>query len=74
MFLSLYQLTGKAEFLYKAKAFACFLHDKAQTLITEGNMHGGDRPYSMFEGIGGMTYLFLDMADPSNARFPAFEL
>ncbi|KAL0406824.1 UNVERIFIED_CONTAM: LanC-like protein GCR2 [Sesamum latifolium] len=74
VFLSLYQLTGKLEFLYRAKAFACFLHDRAQTLISEGIMHGGDRPYSLFEGIGGMAYLFLDMTEPSQARFPAYEL
>ncbi|KAL0283977.1 UNVERIFIED_CONTAM: LanC-like protein GCR2 [Sesamum angustifolium] len=72
VFLSLYQLTGKPEFLYRAKAFACFLHDRAQTLISEGIMHGGDRPYSLFEGIGGMAYLFLDMTEPSQARFPAY--
>lgn len=52
VFLSLYRLTGKPEFLYKAKAFACFLHDQARTLISEGIMHGGDRPYSLFEGLG----------------------
>ncbi|KAL8046533.1 hypothetical protein ABFX02_08G183600 [Erythranthe guttata] len=74
VFLSLYQLTGKSEFLYKAKAFACFLYDRAQTLVSEGVMHGGDRPYSLFEGIGGMAYLFLDITEPSQARFPAFEL
>ncbi|KAJ6975879.1 hypothetical protein NC653_031643 [Populus alba x Populus x berolinensis] len=28
----------------------------------------------MFEGMGGMAYLFLDMIDPSKARFPAYEL
>lgn len=74
VFLSLYQLTGNVEYLYKAKAFACFLLDRAQILISEGIMHGGDRPYSLFEGIGGMAYLFLDMTEPSNARFPAYEL
>ncbi|KAK9268763.1 hypothetical protein L1049_000525 [Liquidambar formosana] len=74
VFLSLYRLTGNVEFLYRAKAFACFLLDRAQNLISEGKMHGGDRPYSLFEGIGGMAYLFLDMIEPSEARFPAYEL
>uniref|UniRef100_A0A0V0I1N9 Putative lanC-like protein GCL2-like n=1 Tax=Solanum chacoense TaxID=4108 RepID=A0A0V0I1N9_SOLCH len=74
VFLSLYRLTGKVEYLYKAKAFACFLHTRAQTLISEGVMHGGDRPYSLFEGIGGMSYLFFDMIDPMETRFPAYEL
>ncbi|KAK4420346.1 LanC-like protein GCR2 [Sesamum alatum] len=74
VFLSLYQLTGKPEFLYRAKAFSCFLHNRAQTLISEGIMHGGDQPYSLFEGIGGMAHLFLDITKPSQARFPAYEL
>ncbi|KAJ4975584.1 hypothetical protein NE237_000690 [Protea cynaroides] len=73
-FLSLYRLTGNVEFLYRAKAFACFLLDRANKLISEGQMHGGDHPYSLFEGIGGMAYLFLDMIEPSKARFPAYEL
>ncbi|EXB76311.1 hypothetical protein L484_025669 [Morus notabilis] len=74
VFLALYRLTGKVEYLYKAKAFACFLHDRARKLISEGRMHGGDHPYSLFEGIGGMAHLFLDMTEPSEARFPAYEL
>ncbi|WCJ32158.1 LanC-like protein GCR2 [Euphorbia peplus] len=74
VFLSLYRLTGDLKYLHRAKAFTCFLHEKAQTLISEGKMHGGDRPYSLFEGIGGMAYLFLDMIHPSQARFPAYEL
>ncbi|KAL5736268.1 hypothetical protein ACOSQ2_031056 [Xanthoceras sorbifolium] len=74
VFLALYRLTGKAEYLYRAKAFACFLLDRAQKLISEGKMHGGDHPYSLFEGIGGMAYLFLDMIEPREARFPAYEL
>ncbi|KAK4769897.1 hypothetical protein SAY87_030429 [Trapa incisa] len=74
VFLSLYQATGKAEYLYKAKAFTCFLLDKGHELIAKGEMHGGDCPYSLFEGIAGMAYLFVDMLEPSGARFPAYEL
>lgn len=74
IFLALCRLTGNVEYLYRAKAFACFLFDRAQKLISEGKMHGGDRPYSLFEGIGGMAYLFLDMIESSTARFPAYEL
>ncbi|XP_030546255.1 lanC-like protein GCL2 [Rhodamnia argentea] len=74
VFLSLYRVTGNEEFLYRAKAFACFLLDRALKLISTGEMHGGDNPYSLFEGIGGMAYLFLDMVEPSAARFPAYEL
>lgn len=74
VFLSLYQLTGKVEYLYRGKAFACFLLDRAHKLISQGEMHGGDTPYSLFEGLGGMAYLFLDMVDPLHATFPAYDL
>ncbi|XP_058729540.1 lanC-like protein GCL2 [Vicia villosa] len=74
VFLSLYQLTGNNKYLYRAKAFACFLLDRAHTLISRGEMHRGDRPYSLFEGVGGTSYLFLDMVDPSQSKFPAYEL
>lgn len=74
VFHSLYRLTGNTKYLYRAKAFTCFLHDRALRLISEGKMHGGDRPFSMFEGIGGMAFLFMDVADPSKARFPGYEL
>ncbi|XP_038897162.1 lanC-like protein GCR2 [Benincasa hispida] len=74
VFLSLYRLTGDFIHLYRAKAFACFLHQNAQTLISEGKMHSGDSPYSLFEGIGGMAYLFFDMIEPYAAKFPSYEL
>jgi len=73
VFLSLYRLTGNEEYLHMAKAFACFLLDRAQKLISEGKMHGGDRPYSLFEGLGGMAYTCLDMVDPQMAKFPGYE-
>ncbi|WJX68372.1 transcription factor [Trifolium repens] len=74
VFLSLYRLTGNKEYLYRAKGFSCFLLDRAQKLIAEGKMHGGDRPFSLFEGLGGMAYTFLDMIDPQVSRFPGYEL
>lgn len=74
VFLSLYQLTGNTKYLYRAKAFACFLLDGAHNLISGGEMHGGDSPHSLFEGVGGMAYLFLDMVNPSQSKFPAYEL
>ncbi|MED6189513.1 LanC-like protein gcl2 [Stylosanthes scabra] len=74
VFLSLYQLTKDAKYLYRAKAFACFLLERAHKLISQGEMHGGDTPYSLFEGQGGMSYLFFDMIDPSQSKFPAYEL
>ncbi|KAL6651089.1 hypothetical protein ACP70R_010014 [Stipagrostis hirtigluma subsp. patula] len=73
-FLSLYRLTKNKEYLYRAKAFACFLLDRAYRLIAEGIMHSGDEPYSLFEGQAGMAYLFLDMINPLESRFPAYEL
>ena len=74
VFLSLYRLTGDLMYLHRAKAFACFLHQNAEKLISEGKMHSGDCPYSLFEGIGGMAYLFLDMVEPYAAKFPSYEL
>ncbi|KAJ0242299.1 LanC-like protein GCR2 [Hirschfeldia incana] len=74
LFLSLYRLTGKPEYLHRAKAYASFLLDKSEKLISEGKMHGGDRPFSLFEGIGGMAYMFLDMNEPTQALFPGYEL
>nr|CAB3499257.1 unnamed protein product [Digitaria exilis] len=74
VFLSLYRLTGNVEYLYRAKAFACFLFEKADELIAEGAMHGGDRPFSLFEGKAGMAYLLMDMINPSESKFPAYEL
>lgn len=73
VFLSLYRLTGIVEYLYRAKAFACFLLDRGHKLMSTGELHGGDNLFSLFEGIGGMAYLFLDMVQPKNARFPAYE-
>lgn len=72
--LSLYRATGRNEYLHQAKAFASFLLDRGHKLLSKGEMHGGDSPYSLFEGVGGMAYLFLDMVDPSQARFPGYEL
>eukprot|EP00262_Sarcandra_glabra_P000584 TRINITY_DN10710_c0_g2_i1.p1 TRINITY_DN10710_c0_g2~~TRINITY_DN10710_c0_g2_i1.p1 ORF type:complete len:222 (-),score=40.09 TRINITY_DN10710_c0_g2_i1:237-866(-) len=74
VFLSLYRLTGNIEYLYRAKAFTCFLLDRGDKLMSEGKMARGDRPYSLFEGVGGMASLFLDMVNPFEARFPAYEL
>ncbi|XP_057539316.1 lanC-like protein GCR2 isoform X2 [Amaranthus tricolor] len=74
VFLALYRITGDAKYLYRAKAFASFLLDKSQRLIAEGFMHCGDRPYSLFEGLGGTAHLFFDMIETAEARFPAYEL
>ena len=44
------------------------------SLTGQGIMHGGDEPYSPFEGQAGMAYLFLDMINPLESKFPAYEL
>ncbi|KAJ4774398.1 LanC-like protein 2 [Rhynchospora pubera] len=73
-FLSLYRQTGNKEYLYRAKAFTCFLLDRGIELIADGVLHSGDRPFSLFEGQAGMAYLFLDMANPAESGFPGYEL
>ncbi|KAJ1694144.1 hypothetical protein LUZ63_010842 [Rhynchospora breviuscula] len=73
-FLSLYRQTANKEYLYRAKAFTCFLLDRGIELIAEGILHSGDRPFSLFEGQAGMAYLFLDMANPAESGFPGYEL
>ncbi|KAL0301531.1 UNVERIFIED_CONTAM: LanC-like protein GCL2 [Sesamum radiatum] len=74
VFLSLYRLTGIVEYLYRAKAFACFLLDRAHMLMSTGDLHGGDNPLPCLKEGLGMAHLFLDMVQPKNARFPAYEL
>ncbi|CAI9089438.1 OLC1v1024010C1 [Oldenlandia corymbosa var. corymbosa] len=73
VFCALQRLTGCPRIRFMAKSFTCFLLDRGQKLVSEGKVRGGDHPYSLFEGLGGLAYLFLDMMEPSNARFPAFE-
>jgi hypothetical protein len=73
-FLALYRLTGDIGFLDKANAFAKFLLEHGRKLISTGEMHGGDHPYSLFEGLAGTACLFLDMAQPETAAFPGFEI
>jgi lantibiotic modifying enzyme len=68
-FLIAYQLTGDQKYLYRATKFAewCFDYGK----------HGcrtPDRPYSLFEGLAGTIYFLVDLLDPQNAKFPAFQL
>ncbi|XP_057453061.1 lanC-like protein GCL2 [Lotus japonicus] len=74
VFLSLYQHTGDVEYLAMARCFTCSLLDRAHKEIPRGEMHGGDQPYSLFDGIGGLAYLLLDMVDPTQSKFPAYEL
>lgn len=73
-FLALHRLTGDERHLHRAKAFSKFLFEHGRNLVSSGEMHGGDRPYSLFEGLAGTACLFLDMARPEDARFPCYEL
>uniref|UniRef100_A0A0D6QWX3 LanC-like protein GCL1 n=1 Tax=Araucaria cunninghamii TaxID=56994 RepID=A0A0D6QWX3_ARACU len=73
-FLALYRLTKEKLYLNRAKAFAGFLYNNGRSLIASGQMHGGDHPYSLFEGLGGTAYLWFDMVKPDYSRFPGFEL
>ncbi|OTF70175.1 lanC-like protein 2-like protein [Euroglyphus maynei] len=68
-FLRLYRLTNDERHLHRAIKF------------TEWCCHYGqhgcrtpDRPYSLMEGMAGTLYFFLDIINPFEARFPAFQL
>ncbi|GFS57690.1 glutathione S-transferase LANCL1 [Trichonephila inaurata madagascariensis] len=67
--LRLFQVTREAKYLYRAVKFAewCFDYGK----------HGcrtPDRPLSLFEGFAGTIYYLLDLLEPLNSAFPAFQL
>lgn len=67
-FLALYRLTQDQKYLYRAYKFAewCFDYGK----------HGcrtPDHPWSMYEGMAGTIYFLVDLLEPLNARFPAYE-
>ena len=74
VFLSLYRGSGSPEHLYRARAFASFLLDRGRELIAAGEMHSGDRRYSLFEGQAGMAFLFFSMVKPLESRFPGYEV
>ncbi|XP_038616255.1 lanC-like protein 2 [Tachyglossus aculeatus] len=68
-FLSLYHLTQDKKYLYRACKFAEWCLDYGA--------HGcriPDRPYSLFEGMGGTIHFLSDVLAPETSRFPALEL
>lgn len=68
-FLLMFKVTKEKTYLYKATKFAEWCLDYGK--------HGcrtPDRPFSLFEGMAGTIYFLADLMDPSNAKFPAFEL
>ncbi|XP_045445757.1 glutathione S-transferase LANCL1 [Melitaea cinxia] len=67
-FLQLYQVSKKADYLYRA---CCFMEWCAvERSGTE--LHRPDRPASLFEGLLGRIYLAADIINPLEAKFPAF--
>ena len=56
-----------ASFIAKARYFADFGLRSLRELE-----HVPDRPYSLFEGLGGLCALVIDLADPNSAVFPLF--
>ena len=74
VFLSLFRTLGGQQHLFRAQQFASFLYQHARAFIGSGEMHGGDRPYSLFEGLAGTACLFFDLTKPEMSRFPAYEL
>lgn len=69
-FLQLYQLTGKVLYFNRAVRFAEWCVSSAQR-----ECRVPDRPYSLFEGLAGVTYFYVDLlALPDSATFPALEL
>lgn len=78
VFLSLHRGMGgrqeKQQHLFRAKQFASFLCKQGRALVESGEIHGGDRPYSLFEGLAGTACLLFDVTKPETARFPAYEL
>ncbi|KAL4222306.1 LanC-like protein 2 [Mactra antiquata] len=67
-FLAMYKLTGEEQYLYQACKFAEFMMDKHR------KPRIADRPYSLFEGVAGTIYFLIDLLDPKNAKFPAFDI
>jgi hypothetical protein len=55
-------------FQEKARVFAQFAIDHLGDLELVP-----DHPYSLFEGLGGLCSLVMDLADPGNALFPLYE-
>ncbi|KAH9559155.1 hypothetical protein CY35_06G044100 [Sphagnum magellanicum] len=74
VFLSLYRQFGSKKHLFHARQFAGFLHKHAHHLIANGEMNGGDHPFSLFEGLAGTVCLWLDVTRPDNSQFPAYEI
>lgn len=73
-FLALYRLVSEDEHLHRARAFGLFLLENARIYIEARRIHGGDHPYSLYEGLAGMCCLWLDLVKPKDSRFPGYEI
>ncbi|XP_028397878.1 lanC-like protein 2 [Dendronephthya gigantea] len=68
-FLALYKQTGDQLYLHRALKFAEWTFSYG-----EHNCRTPDTPYSLFEGLAGTLYFWLDLFEPQKSLFPAFEL
>eukprot|EP01125_Pyxidicula_operculata_P014427 TRINITY_DN4802_c0_g1_i1.p1 TRINITY_DN4802_c0_g1~~TRINITY_DN4802_c0_g1_i1.p1 ORF type:complete len:521 (-),score=103.88 TRINITY_DN4802_c0_g1_i1:42-1604(-) len=69
-FLHMYNVTGDEMYLKKAEAF---LLESLNSNITS-KMRTPDSPYSLFEGLAGVTCFLSEFKDPKSARFPAYQI
>ncbi|CAG9313729.1 unnamed protein product [Blepharisma stoltei] len=81
-FLSLYKATLDNLWLYRAQCFADKMlndqnlnreienYEDSQRLVTGMP----DRPFSLMEGLAGNILFYLDLLNPQEAKFPAYEI
>ncbi|XP_077568444.1 glutathione S-transferase LANCL1 [Stigmatopora nigra] len=68
-FLALYRQTQDLKHLHRA----CMFADWCMNYGSHG-CRTPDTPFSLFEGMAGTIYFLADLLQPTQARFPAFEL
>lgn len=68
-FIHLYQLTRDPKHLYRAGKFAQYYFEHHGAITWRA-----DSPASLFEGYAGLAYFLSDLLEPSEAKFPAFQL
>ena len=74
VFLTLYRVLQQKRDLFRARQFAGFVFKHAKHLLETGEMHSGDHRHSLFEGLGGVVCMWLDVAHPLLSFFPGFEI
>ncbi|XP_077369927.1 glutathione S-transferase LANCL1 isoform X2 [Festucalex cinctus] len=68
-FLALYRQTHDPKHLYRA----CMFADWCMNYGSHG-CRTPDTPFSLFEGMAGTIYFLADLLQPTQARFPAFQV